>query len=67
MDFAYAANENWLIEGSYATLDAEYTDFPDAECGIGETPDNPATKTCNRTGEQPGLTPEYSGSAGRAI
>jgi len=62
MDFAYAANDNWLIEGSYATLDAEYTDFPDAECGIGETPDNPATKTCNRTGEQPGLTPEYSGS-----
>ena len=63
LDFAYAADENWLVEGSFATLDAEYTDFPNASCGIGETPDIAGPPAiCSRTGEQPGLTPEYSGS-----
>jgi len=57
MDFTYAPIDQLTLNGSFAYLDAEYTDFNGAQCGVGETPDNP-DGSCNRTGETPGFSPE---------
>ncbi len=62
-DFSFAASENFTINGSIAYLDAEYTDFDNAQCGIGRMPDN-ANGSCNNTGETPGFSPEFQWTLG---
>ena len=62
-DFTFAPNEQLTINGSLAYLDAEYTDFNNAPCGAGEAPVNP-NGTCDRTGDRPGLTPEWQYTLG---
>ena len=63
-DFRYAPNDNLSIDGSIAHLNAEYSDFVGAQCGLGETPDDAATKTCDRTGETPSNSPEWAMTLG---
>jgi len=62
-DFTYAATDNLTISGSLAYLDAEYTDFDNAQCGVGRMPDNP-NGSCNNAGETPGFSPEYQWTLG---
>ena len=58
-DFRFAPNDNFSMDGGIAYLDAEYTNFNGAQCGLGETPDN-TNGTCNRTGETPSNSPKVS-------
>jgi len=59
-DFRFSPNDNFSMDGGIAFLDSEYTDFEGAQCGLGETPDDPVTKTCDRTGQTPSNSPEWS-------
>lgn len=58
-DFRFAPNDKFSMDGGIAYLDAEYTDFNGAQCGLGEMPDN-ANGTCNRTGDTPSNSPKVS-------
>lgn len=51
------------LHASVAYLDAEYTDYPNAQCGLGETPDGPAG-TCDREGETPAFSPKWKYALG---
>ncbi len=51
-DFTISPNDNLLINGSFAYLDSEYTDFDNAKCIDGQAPTN-ANGTCNLTGTRP--------------
>jgi len=64
LDFTINPIEPLTINGSLAVLDAEYTDFEDAQCGLGEPADNPDTGTCDRTGETPSFAPELQWGLG---
>lgn len=64
LDFTIKPIEPLTINGSLAVLDAEYTDFVDAQCGIGEPVDNTDTGTCDRTGETPSFAPELQWGLG---
>lgn len=63
-DFRYAASDNLSIDGSIAHLNAEYSDFAGAQCGLGEDPDDAVAKTCDRTGETPSNSPEWAMNLG---
>ena len=63
-DFRFAPNDNFSMDGGTAFLDAEYTDFVGAQCGLGETPDDAVTKTCDRTGETPSNSPKLQFNLG---
>jgi hypothetical protein len=52
------------MDGGIAFLDAEYTDFVGAQCGLGEMPDDAVTKTCDRTGETPSNSPKLQFNLG---
>ncbi|MDG1906586.1 MAG: TonB-dependent receptor [Arenicella sp.] len=62
-DFRFAPNDNFSMDGGIAYLDAEYTDFNGAQCGLGEAPDN-ANGTCDRTGDTPSNSPKVSLNVG---
>ncbi len=62
-DLTWAPIEPLTISGSLAYLDAEYTDFEGASCGLGETPDF-ADGSCDRTGETPSYSPEWQWTLG---
>ena len=62
-DFTISPNDNLIINGSFAYLDSEYTDFNNAECDDGEPPTN-ANGTCDLTGRRPRLAPEYQYTLG---
>lgn len=63
MDYRFVPNDAFSIDGSFAWLDAQYTDFKGAQCGLGETPDQ-ANGTCDRTGDTPSNSPEFSTTIG---
>ena len=63
MDYRFVPNDAFSIDGSFAYLDAEYTDFEGAQCGLGETPDQ-ANGTCDRTGDTPSNSPKFSTTIG---
>lgn len=63
MDYRFVPNDAFSFDGSFAYLDAEYTDFKGAQCGLGETPDQ-ANGTCDRTGETPSNSPKISTTIG---
>lgn len=69
-DFAFLPTDALTINGSLAYLDSQYTDFPDAQCGLGETPtDFGATPsanddTCSRNGQTPAFAPEWQYTLG---
>ena len=62
-DFAWAPIDPLTISGSLAYLDAEYTDFEGASCGLGETPDF-EDGSCDRTGETPSYSPQWQWTLG---
>ena len=62
-DLTWAPNDNLLVNGSFAYLDSEYTDFNNAQCAAGQAPTNP-NGTCDRTGERPSFAPEYQYTIG---
>jgi iron complex outermembrane receptor protein len=51
------------ISGSLAYLDAEYTDYTSARCGVGEAPE-PGSTACDRTGDTPAFSPEWQYTLG---
>ena len=66
IDYRFAPNDAFSIDGSFAYLDAEYTDFEGAQCGLGETPDRFVGRNalCDRTGETPSNSPKFSTTIG---
>ncbi len=64
LDFTFLATEQLAINGAFAFLDAEYTEFVGAQCGIGEAVDDPVANTCDRSGETPAFAPEVTWNLG---
>jgi len=50
--------EPLTISGSLAYLDAQYTDYPFARCGVAEAPEAGGT-SCDRTGDTPAFSPQW--------
>lgn len=65
-DLIAAPTEGLTLTAALAYLDAEYTEFPNAQCGAGETPDGPAG-TCDRKGDTPAFAPEWKYSVGAEL
>ena len=69
-DFAFMPTDALTLNGSLAYLDAQYTDFPNAQCGLGETPTDfgptpsPNDDTCSRNGQRPAFAPEWQYTLG---
>jgi iron complex outermembrane recepter protein len=51
------------LSGTLAYLDAEYTSYPNAQCGVGETPTGTGN-SCDRRGQTPAFSPKWTYSLG---
>jgi iron complex outermembrane receptor protein len=63
-DVIFVPMESLTLSASLAYLDSEYTDFPEAQCGLGEAPDPPGGTTCDREGDTPAFAPEWQYTLG---
>ena len=64
-DLWFQPAPDFTVNASVALLDAEYTEFPDAQCGLGETPDGlSGGNTCNRAGDTPAFAPKWKYTVG---
>jgi outer membrane receptor protein involved in Fe transport len=62
MDAQFVPFENFTLGMSLAYLDAEYTDYPNGQCYVGQVPDGTTPGSCNFNGKRPYHSPEWSGS-----
>lgn len=62
-NFTWRPVEALTLSGALAYLDAEYTDFPFAKCGVGEARE-PGATTCDRAGDTPAWSPEWQYTLG---
>ena len=63
LDVVWAVGDTWTVGGNFAYTDAEYDDFPGAECFPGTPVDpDPETGTCNLKGLPLIFAPETSAS-----
>jgi iron complex outermembrane receptor protein len=59
---------DWLtLSASVGFLDATYDEYTQANCYVGETPDDPVTGGCDKSGQDTPFSPENSGSLSAAI
>jgi outer membrane receptor protein involved in Fe transport len=59
---------DWLaLRASVGFLDATYDSYTQANCYVGETPDDPITGGCDKSGQDTPFSPETSGSVSADI
>ena len=62
VDFAYKANQNWLISGGFAWQDVAYDQFPDGPITIAQTVAGQAANTNDLSGQRVTAASDLSGS-----
>ncbi|MBX3706954.1 MAG: TonB-dependent receptor [Pseudomonadales bacterium] len=62
-DLLFRPRGELTLNAAVALLDSEYTDYPNAQCGVGEAPTGPGG-TCDRKGETPAMAPTWKYSLG---
>jgi iron complex outermembrane receptor protein len=62
-DLLFRPTAELTFNAAVALLDSEYTDYPNAQCGVGEAPTG-IGGTCDRKGETPAMAPEWRYSLG---
>ena len=59
---------DWLtLSASVGFLNATYDSYTQANCHVGETPDDPVTGGCDKSGQETPFSPENSGSLSATI
>lgn len=58
IDTVAQLTDSLLVSASMTYLDAEFTDFPNGPCAVGQTPDS-AGGSCNFDGKRPAFNPEW--------
>jgi iron complex outermembrane receptor protein len=56
-------DQHWTLTASGVWLDAKFTDFPDAQCYTGQSPQNVANGTCSATGTRLPNSPKLTATA----
>jgi iron complex outermembrane recepter protein len=62
-DLLFRPRAEITLNAAVALLDSEYTDYPNAQCGAGETPTG-VGGTCDREGETPAMAHKWKYSLG---
>ncbi|KZX60695.1 hypothetical protein A3709_01125 [Halioglobus sp. HI00S01] len=66
MEGRWQATDSLYLTGAVGYLDFEFDNFDISQCYYGETPDNPETGLCDRTGDTREYAPELTANLGGA-